>query len=109
MPQLRLHGIELDKALAGSTELVDQLTAEVQCPRDYFTMEVVQGTFIQDGQVSAGYPFVEVLWFDRGQQVQDITAKVLTKWVQGMGYPNVDVFFIALQKSAYYENGEHFG
>ncbi|MFP8965347.1 DUF1904 family protein [Pokkaliibacter sp. CJK22405] len=109
MPQIRLHGIESDKALAGSGQLVDTLTESLETPRDYFTIEVSNGVFIKDGEVSAGYPFVEVLWFPRSESMQDHMAKLLTEWVQGMGYPDVDVFYVELSKRAYYENGDHFG
>lgn len=109
MPQIRLHGITLDKALSESKSLVDTMTESLATPRDYFTIQVMNGTFIKDGSVHEGYPFVEVLWFDRGREMQDLTAQLLTRWVHSMGYPSVDVFFIPLERRAYYENAEHFG
>jgi len=51
---------------------------------------------------------VEVAWFDRGQEIQDETARIITKYINLAGYENVDVIFFPLNKSNYYENGSHF-
>ncbi|MDG2739264.1 DUF1904 family protein, partial [Vibrio parahaemolyticus] len=63
-----------------------------------------------EGEVSAAYPFVEVLWFDRGQEVQDEVAKLITQQVRGIAGADIDVavIFSALSPKAYYDNGEHY-
>ncbi|MBY4678936.1 DUF1904 domain-containing protein [Marinobacterium arenosum] len=109
MPQIRLRGVDADKARQGSTELVDQLAKLLDTPRDYFTIEVVNSTFIADGEFSAGYPFVEVLWFDRGLEAQDRCAELITRYLQQLGYADVDLWFTRLDGRNYYENGQHFG
>ncbi|WP_423825384.1 DUF1904 family protein, partial [Salmonella enterica] len=55
-------------------------------------------------------PFVEVLWFDRGQETQDKVAKVITQQVRGVVGEDIDVavIFSALLPNAYYDNGEHY-
>jgi len=108
MPQLKLSGVEVEKICSFSKNLIDELEAIINCPRSYFTIEHISSTFIADGSVSKSYPFVEVSWFDRGQEVQDKTALAITKAVQNSGYGNVDVIFTALQEKDYYENGSHF-
>ncbi|GIM27609.1 hypothetical protein CPJCM30710_02750 [Clostridium polyendosporum] len=108
MPILRLRAIEPKKICTISTELIDELQQLIKCPRESFTLEVVQSLFIKDGEFVDGNPLVEISWFDRGQEIQDKTALIVTKYVNSMGYKDVDVIFKALDKNKYYENGKHF-
>ena len=108
MPQIKIRGIEPEKICTISTKMVDELEKIVGCPREYFTIECIPSTFIKNGKIDAGYPFVEVVWFDRGQETQDNVAKSITKLIHGSGYENVDIFFTVLLENLYYENGEHF-
>lgn len=108
MPQIKIRGIETEKICSISTELIDELQNIIDCPRDYFTIEVIHSTFIMDGSLIDGYPFVEFAWFDRGQDIQDKVAKCITKFIHNIGYSSVDLFFTVFDKHKYYENGEHF-
>ncbi|MFA9424059.1 MAG: DUF1904 family protein [Sedimentibacter sp.] len=108
MPVLKLKSIDPKKALTISENLIDELQEIIQCPRDYFNIEIPQSSFIMDGSFVEGPPMVDIIWFDRGQAVQDKVAKVITKYVNSIGYLSVDVIFHVLEKSRYYENGEHF-
>jgi len=108
MPALRLKAIDAKEASTVSKELVDELQALIQCPRDYFSIEVVQSKFIMDGMFVEGPAMVDVMWFDRGQDVQDKAAKIITKHINSIGYKSVDVIFHPLDAKKYYENGEHF-
>lgn len=108
MLQLRFRGVELGTITQISTALVDELQQLLDCPRGDLTLEVVSSVYIQDGQAVAGYPFIEVLWFDRGQLLQDETAKVITRYLQSAGVDACDIFFTHLHGDNYYENGEHF-
>ena len=109
MPQIRIRGVDQQKALVGSGELLDSLAVLLASPRADFTLELVQSTFIDNGNIREGYPFVEVLWFDRGLEKQDATAKLITDFVHELGYSSVDIWFTQLQHRNYYENGSHFG
>ncbi|WP_410506419.1 DUF1904 family protein [Haloimpatiens sp. FM7315] len=80
----------------------------IGCPREYFTIELVKSQFISDGTLNLDYPFVEVHWFDRGQEIKDKVAKCITKYVRKMGHENVDVIFIAISGNDYFENGKNF-
>ena len=108
MPALRLKSIDSNKTLKISKDLIDELQEIIQCPRDYFSIEVVQSLFIMDGEFVEGLPVIDVFWFDRGQEIQDKVAKIITKHINSIGYESVDVIFNVLEKSRYYENGEHF-
>lgn len=108
MPALKFKGIKEEKLIKISKDIIDELEEAIECPRDYFTMEIIQSKFIFDQQVVDGYPFVEVQWFDRGQEIQDKVAKIITEYIMSIGYRNVDVIFNCLDKNKYYENGKHF-
>lgn len=108
MPLIRLRAMEPKKICVVSKELVDELQQLLQCPRDYFTVEAVNSTFIKDGEFVNGSPVIEVSWFDRGQEIQDKAAVIITKYIQSIGYNNVDVIFMELNENRYYENGIHF-
>ncbi|MGL4751168.1 MAG: DUF1904 family protein, partial [Aeromonadaceae bacterium] len=74
MPHLRFRGIEREALMQLSGPLVEQLSALTGAPVAHFTIERVQTEFIISGEAVAGYPFVELMWFDRGQAVQDQAA-----------------------------------
>lgn len=108
MPQLKIRGIKAEEICSISKELVDELVEIVDCPRDYFTIECIETTSVFDGKIVRTYPFIEVAWFDRGQQIQDMVAKTLTKYVNRLGIQDLDIAFTIFQGNRYYENGEHF-
>ena len=108
MPQIKMRGIETDTICKFSKQLIDELAVLTKSPRDDFTLEAIHSTFIQDGKVVPGYPFVEIAWFDRGQEIQDQVAKIISRLINKVGYPSVDIMFTILDRPRYYENGEHY-
>lgn len=110
MPHLRFRAIEPQVVQSLSHSLIDDLQPLMNCPREDFTFEYISSTFYFAGDVSAAYPFVEVLWFDRGQETQDNVAQVITQQVQkSVGDDvNVAVIFTALKPSEYYDNAQHY-
>ncbi|KOO07206.1 DUF1904 domain-containing protein [Vibrio hepatarius] len=110
MPHLRFRAVEPQTVQPLSKSLIDVLQPLMDCPREDFTFEYVYTTFYHEGEVTPAYPFVEVLWFDRGQETQDKVAKLITQQVRGMIGEDVDVavIFTALNASGYYDNGEHY-
>lgn len=108
MPQLRFRAMDTNLVCNVSKEMIDELQDLLQCPRDYFSLELMGSTFIKDGEIVQGSPVVEVLWFDRGQEIQDKAAVIISKYMQSVGYSSIDVIFLELDKNRYYENGVHF-
>ncbi len=108
MPHLRFRGMPKEELLSLSKAILDELEQIIGSPRDHFTLEYIHSDFIMDGKIASGYPFVEMLWFNRGQVVQDQVARSLTKLIKPKGYEDVCVIFTSLQEDKYYENGEHF-
>ncbi|MBV7314536.1 DUF1904 family protein [Shewanella sp. NIFS-20-20] len=112
MPHFRCRAMTPAQVQALSTPLVDALAELMNSPRAHFTIEHIPATFFVDGQVSPAYPFVEVLYFDRGQEVQNDIAKRVTQLVRdAMAKPEQDVavIFTTLTPSDYYDNGAHYG
>ncbi|MGL4738142.1 MAG: DUF1904 family protein [Cellulosilyticaceae bacterium] len=107
MPMLRVRGVDEFEVKVASGTLIDELATIVGCPRDYFTIEMVRSHFIMDGQTVPAPALIEVAWFDRGQAVRDEVAACITKHLKG-SRPYLEVYFITLEESAYYENGVHF-
>ncbi|NRF31676.1 DUF1904 domain-containing protein [Vibrio coralliilyticus] len=110
MPHLRFRAVEPQTVQTLSKSLIDELQPHMDCPREDFTFEYIYTTFYHEGEVSQAYPFVEVLWFYRGQQTQDAVAAIITQQVRGMIGEDVDVavIFTALDAKVYYDNGEHY-
>ncbi|GAB6154601.1 DUF1904 domain-containing protein [Desulfosporosinus burensis] len=108
MPQIKMRGIELEIVRNLSKQLIDELAVLTQSPRDDFTLEVIHSTFLMDGDVVSGYPFIEIAWFDRGQEIQDQVAQAISRFLNEAGCFSVDIMFTVLEKPRYYENGEHY-
>ncbi|MGR5069225.1 MULTISPECIES: DUF1904 domain-containing protein [Vibrio] len=110
MPHFRFRAVEPQAVQALSKTLTDELQPLMKCPREDFTFEYIYTTFFSEGEVTTSYPFIEVLWFDRGQDTQNKVAKGITQQVRGIVGEDVDVavIFSALSPNAYYDNGEHY-
>lgn len=109
MPHLRFRGVAIETLLAISTPLVDELSGKLACPRDYFILECIESQFVFDGQLGAGqWPFVEVLWFDRGAEAMKAVAQMITAQLAQHYEGDITVCFHQLEAQHYFENGEHF-
>ncbi|WP_378954038.1 DUF1904 family protein [Pelosinus sp. sgz500959] len=107
MPHIMIKGMSVADVQKISKPMIDELEIIIDCPREYFTLEVVESAFIVDGEKVSKDPFVQINWFDRGQEVQDKTAAAITEHIGTVGYENVELFFIVLERDRYYENGKH--
>jgi hypothetical protein len=108
MPQLIFKGITIDQVKKISTPLVQELAELCQCDTDNFTLEILHSTFVFNETEVPGFPFIDVKWFDRGQEVQDKFAEITTKHIQLLNIPEVEIAFTVYLESAYYLNGKNF-
>ncbi|QXO17943.1 MULTISPECIES: DUF1904 domain-containing protein [Vibrio] len=110
MPHFRFRAVEPQTVQVLSKSLIDELESIMQSPRADFTFEYIYTTFFFEEEVSPAYPFVEVLWFDRGQEKQDKVAEIITRQVRDVigEELNVAVIFTALKPEQYYDNGQHY-
>ncbi|MBN1971213.1 MAG: DUF1904 family protein [Candidatus Delongbacteria bacterium] len=122
MPHITFKGISVEDVRELSTKLIDDMSYFLETPRDYFTLEVIENTFIYDGKIGLNkYPIIYVEWFDRGQDAKDNCARIITTLVKrqiekstihhqtNISDENcISVIFKSLQKDSYYDNGEHY-
>ncbi len=108
MPQLIIRGMKKQDIQTISKTLVDELTDIIGCPREYFTIELLETIFFKDGIEVTGSPLIQVNWFERGQELQDAAAQAIDQAVRRAGYEQVEIFFVVLEKTGYYENGNHY-
>jgi hypothetical protein len=109
MPHIRFRALKEDQVRQLSSELCPVLASAIQTSEDNFTFELVGTQFFVQGKTTDSYPFVEVLWFARSQDLQDQCARLITEKVKTISNAeDVIVVFSILEKSSYYENGTHF-
>ncbi|MEH7238603.1 DUF1904 family protein [Bacillus sp. JJ1562] len=108
MPHLIIKGVSTEQVKKISPALVQELANLCDCGTDNFTLELVHSTYVYDGVEVPGYPFIEVKWFERGQEIQDQFATIVTTQIQALGIPEVEVAFSPFLESAYYLNGKSF-
>ncbi|MGE5705066.1 MAG: DUF1904 family protein [Clostridia bacterium] len=109
MPQLIVRGITVEQLKTISTPLIAELAEVCECGTDNFMIEYQHTTSIFGGEVVNSYPFIEVAWFERGQQVRDRFAEAVTRHVLSLGIPEVEIAFAVYREDSYYLNGKHFG
>lgn len=109
MPHLRFRGVNEQQVAELSNSLVKDLATTIETTEDNFSFELIGTQFFSRGQKGGAYPFVEVLWFQRSQEIQDAAAKIITEKVKLLcPHDDVAVIFVPLAKNSYYENGTHF-
>lgn len=109
MPHIRVRAIPEPVVAALSETLLPELAKSTDTPVEHFTLELVHTQFFAAGKSAAGYPFVEVLWFEREQVMQDHAAFEITRQIQ-QHLPDADVavVFKTIARHRYYDNGEHY-
>lgn len=108
MPHLFIRGISVEQIKTISKPLVQELAKLCVCGTENFILEVVNSTFVCEGDEVPGYPFIEVKWFERGQEVQDQFTNIVTKHVHSLKIPEVEVAFSTFKETDYYFNGKSF-
>lgn len=109
MPHLRFRALNQEQTQKLSQDLLPELAQIVNTAEDNFTFELVDTQFFYKGKTTESFPFVEVFWFERPQEVQDKVATFITDKVKSFSKADdVVVVFTELKKSSYYENGKHF-
>lgn len=109
MPHVRIRALDQDQVAKLSSSLISDLAQITGSPADNFTLELVQTQFFQGGVSVTSFPFVEVLWFERPQAMQDACATMITQRLKEVSSAeDVVVVFTKLAKDSYYENGMHF-
>lgn len=106
MPHMIVRGIPVPQIQSISTALIAELATLCSCGTDNFMLECLPTVSIFDGKQCETYPFIEVGWFDRGQEVRDAYASILTKHILSTGVPEVEIAFKVYREDSYYWNGK---
>lgn len=109
MPHLKIRGIEKKLIIENSKEIIDGLTAIIECDRNWFTLEHQETEYIFDGEIINGYAFIEVYWFPRSEKVKKQVADFLTRLIKRINNNNdCCIIFFELSGNNYCDNGEFF-
>ena len=110
MPHLRFRAVTLDTLRQLSGPLLAELCELTGGKPEFVTMERIDSCWIRNGESEVGFPFVELHWFERPQEMQDAAARLITRHLKRVlgEQTYVVVQAIPLVKSAYYSNGEHY-
>lgn len=109
MPHLRFRALDEAHVQALSDSLISPLAKAMSTTEDNFTFELIGSRFFYKKKAIESYPFVEVLWFSRGKEVQQKAAMIITDHVKVVSKAaDVVVVFRALPEADYYENGKPF-
>jgi hypothetical protein len=108
VPHLIIRGISVEQVKTISTPLVLELAELCTCGTDNFTLEILQSSFVFNQNQVPGYPFIEVKWLERGQEIRDQFAHIVTKYVQSFGIPEIEVAFSTFSEAAFYSNGKSY-
>lgn len=106
MPHLLFRGVQAEQLRAVTTPLAEELAALCQCGTDNFTMACLHTTSVfGENPDESSFAFIEVGWFERGQQVRDSFAHLITSYVQKLGISEIEIVFHAYHEDSYYING----
>ncbi|MFI3249513.1 MAG: DUF1904 family protein [Eubacteriales bacterium] len=108
MPQLTFKGLSDAQVQTISQNLAPQLSTLMNTPEDWFTFEYSPIISYVSGKKVQREAIVDVRWFERGQDVQDQAAVLITNSLKELGYQEPTVVFHPLKKENFYENGEHY-
>lgn len=91
-----------------SKVLPSELSRAVGCPEDWFVFCAVESQNFYMGEPTVAPAVAEVVWFDRGDDVRDAVAEIITRALEaelggGKELETAVVFFDC--DNRYYENG----
>lgn len=107
MPTLKFHGVDIKKVCLLSKVLVSELAATFNIPEDHLNFEVIESSFIMNGEVIENYPVVEVMAFKRADKVLDDAALIITNRLKEYGYNYSEVIYNFPEPRYYYCDGKN--
>ena len=109
MPHIRIRSLS-EKVVSQLSEVLPAALAPImETTSDNFSIELVTSTFFKDGQRVDGDPMIEVLWFERSDEIKNASAVKITELVRKqVSSEYISVVFLPLPKPNYFENGQHF-
>ncbi|WP_127530602.1 DUF1904 family protein [Paenibacillus kobensis] len=109
MPHLLFRGIQPESLRQIAEPLAVQLAEICSCGTDNFTMDCFQTTAVYGGEGAHSFPFVEVAWFERGDDVRSRFASAVTQQLSGLGLTGIEIGFRTYREDSYYIDGKPLG
>lgn len=103
MPQIIFKGVKTEDVREISKKLPEELGEISHTPVDYFTIERPNTEYFFGGETFQMYPLIEVIQFDRGQEIEKKMALNIQEKVKSLGYDECEVYFTHIEKENYYE------
>ncbi|MES2769099.1 MAG: DUF1904 family protein [Bdellovibrionota bacterium] len=109
MPHIRLKCISEKNVKSLSKTLPKELARAMDTSEDNFSFELVPNTFYTNGKSTKSYPFIEVHWFERSQDIKVKSTKIITDQIKALTKAkDIVVVYIPIEKSDYFENEKNF-
>lgn len=109
MPHIRFKCISENNCKKLSKTLPPLLAKSMETGEDNFSFENLPHTFFANGKTTKSYPFVEVHWFERSQDIKARSAKIITDLVRSLTKAeDIVVVYVPIEKNDYFENGKSF-
>ena len=106
MPHLVVRGVSAEALRSAAPALVQQLAELCDCGTDNFTVSGLHTTAAWGGAPDEpSFAFVEVGWFERGNEIRNRFARLVTESLMPLGLDEVEVVFVTYREEAYYING----
>lgn len=105
MPQFTVRGVSAMTMSQVTKCLTPDLAKIMACPEDYFTYDCISSQSFYGGHSVPTAPFIEILWFDRGREVQDKVAQAVNQAFTAAGVKELELCFKPVQKCDYYADG----
>ncbi|QHW34714.1 DUF1904 family protein [Paenibacillus rhizovicinus] len=101
MPFLRFKGFTASFLKQFTPSLVEEFSNLVKIPQEIVKVELL------DIQIITNTPrSLEILMFQRAQELHDAIASKLHRMLVEFGYENVHIFFVILSPALYYKEGQ---
>ncbi|KOP68692.1 hypothetical protein AMS62_28250 [Bacillus sp. FJAT-18019] len=100
MPYLRFKGFPEVFLEELTPQVVEEFAGIVHIPKEIVKIESLPYQIITNTPLS-----VEILMFQRSQEIHDAIAASIHNILSEHGYRNVHIFFVILQRNLYYKEG----
>lgn len=109
VPHIRIRSVSEKNVQALSKKLPKDLAKAMETTEDNFSFELISTKYFSNGKAKKSYPYIEVHWFERTQEIKQRSANIITDLVRSLTKAeDIAVVFTPIQKSDYFENGKSF-
>ncbi|MGI6028428.1 MAG: DUF1904 family protein [Candidatus Heteroscillospira sp.] len=109
MPQISMRGMSPQLALELAPEVKKAVVSATGTDEKYVTTEYICSFQMDDSGMSQGFSKVDILWLSgRSQELHDKTAEAVTNVFRQRGIDRLQIAFINLPPSHFYDDGTHY-